>query len=118
MPRDASELAHRLPRGAGAVCRPSLSNGKREGRYWLVGNIHNSRGRPMFVRLQDSPKGPAGKWTDAATSEHGDLLDVIRVSLGLRDFREVAQEARRFLNLPRAEPQPAMKPMRPPGSAG
>ena len=101
MPRDAAELARRLAREAEAVCRHYLSNGKREGRYWLVGDVHNTPGRSMFVRLQDSPKGPAGKWTDAATGEHGDLLDIIRESLGLRDFREVAEEARRFLNLPR-----------------
>ncbi|WP_252720187.1 hypothetical protein, partial [Acinetobacter baumannii] len=86
-----SDLARRLAREAEAVCRHYLSNGRREGRYWLVGDVHNSPGRSMFVRLQDSPKGPAGKWTDAATSEHGDLLDVIRESLGLRDFREVAE---------------------------
>src|SRR6266487_6426795 len=103
MARDASELAHRLAREAEAVCRHYLSNGKRKGRYWLVGDVHNTSGGSMFVRLQDSPKGPAGKWTDAATSEHGDLLDVISESLGLRDFREVAEEARRFLKLPRSE---------------
>ena len=114
MPRDASELAHRLAREAEAVCRHYLSNGKREGRYWLVGDVHNSPGRSMFVRLQDSPKGPAGKWTDAATSEHGDLLDIIRESLGLRDFREVAEEARRFLKLPRPEPELVLRPARPP----
>ncbi|HAP13916.1 MAG TPA: DNA primase [Afipia sp.] len=118
MPRDASELARRLAREAEAVCRYYLSNGKREGRYWLVGDVHNSPGRSMFVRLQDSPKRPAGKWTDAATSEHGDLLDIIGKSLGLRDFREVAEEARRFLNLPRAEPQPVLKSVRPPAVAG
>src|SRR5271155_4621013 len=105
MPRDASELAHRLAREAEAVCRHYLSNGKREGRYWLVGDVHNAPGRSMFVRLQDSPKGPAGKWTDAATGDHGDLLDIIRETLGLSDFREVAEEARRFLKLPRAEPE-------------
>jgi hypothetical protein len=116
--RDASELAHRLAREAEAVCRHYLSNGKREGRYWLVGDVHNSPGRSMFVRLQDSPKGPAGKWTDAATSEHGDLLDVIRESLGLRDFREVAEEARRFLKLPRLEPDVVLKASRPPAPAG
>jgi hypothetical protein len=118
MSHDASELARRLAREAEAVCRHYLSNGKREGRYWLVGDVHNTPGRSMFVRLQDSPKGPAGKWTDAATSEHGDLLDVIRESLGLQDFREVAHEARRFLNLPRAEPQPVLKSVRPPAPAG
>ena len=64
MRRDASELAHRLAREAEAVCRHYLSNGKRKGRYWLVGDVHNTLGRSMFVRLQNSPKGLAGKWTE------------------------------------------------------
>jgi hypothetical protein len=64
MPRDAGELAHRLAREAEAVCRYYLSNGRREGRYWLVGDVHNAPGRSMFVRLQESTKGPAGKWTE------------------------------------------------------
>lgn len=68
MRRDASELAHRLAREAEAVCRHYLSNGKRKGRYWLVGDVHNTPGRSMFVRLQDSPKGPAGKWTEYVAS--------------------------------------------------
>src|SRR3981189_1303897 len=118
MPRDAAELARRLARGAEAVCRHYLSNGKREGRYWLVGDVHNSPGRSMFVRLQDSPKGRAGKWTDAATGEHGDLLDIIRESLGLRDFPAVAEEARRFLKLPRSEPELFSKPARPRAAIG
>jgi hypothetical protein len=118
MPRDASELAHRLAREAEAVCRHYLSNGKREGRYWLVGDVRNSPGRSMFVRLQDSPKGPAGKWTDAATGEHGDLLDIIRESRGFREFREVAEEARRFLKLPHTEPEFVTKPARPAAPVG
>jgi len=118
MPRDASDLARRLAREAEAVCRHYLSNGKREGRYWLVGDVHNSPGRSLFVRLQDSTKGPAGKWTDAATSEHGDLLDIIRESLGLRDFRDVAEEARRFLKLPRSEREVVPKAARPAAPTG
>ncbi|KRR25243.1 DNA primase [Bradyrhizobium lablabi] len=101
MPRDASELAHRLAREAEAVCGHYLSNGRRQGRYWLIGDSRNTPGRSMFVRLIESAKGPAGKWTDAATGEHGDLLDIIRDSCGLLDFRDVAEEARRFLHLPR-----------------
>jgi hypothetical protein len=107
MPRDASELVHRLARDAEAVCRHYLSNGRRQGSYWLVGDARNTPGRSMFVRLRESPKRPAGKWTDAATGEHGDLLDIIRESCGLLDFRDVADEARRFLNLPRPNPEPA-----------
>ena len=64
MPRDASELAHRLAREAEAVCRHYLSNGKREGRYWLVGDVHNTPAARCSSRLRDSPKGPAGKWTE------------------------------------------------------
>lgn len=64
MPRDASDLAYRLARDAEAVCRHYLSNGHREGRYWLVGDARNTAGRSMYVRLKESPKGPAGKWTE------------------------------------------------------
>jgi hypothetical protein len=59
---------------------------------------------------QESGKGAAGKWTDAATGEHGDLLDVIRESCGLVDFKDVADEARTFLAMPRPEPAPEPKP--------
>jgi hypothetical protein len=114
MPRDASELASRLAREAEAVCRHYLSSGRREGRYWLVGDARNTPGRSMFVRLKGpaSGRGAAGKWTDAATGEHGDLLDVIRESRGLLDFTDVAEEARRFLRLPRSDPDSASKPVR------
>ncbi|MCB4767720.1 toprim domain-containing protein [Ancylobacter sp. Lp-2] len=103
----AHDLSHRLADRAEAVCRHYLSNGRREGRYWLVGDIRNTPGRSLFVRLQASAKGPAGKWTDAATGEHGDLLDVIRGSRGLTDFADVANEARTFLNLRHPEPEPS-----------
>lgn len=105
--QDASDLAHRLGRQAEAVCRHYLSSGRREGRYWLVGDVRNTPGRSMYVRLKDSPKGPAGKWTDAATGEHGDLLDVIRESCGLIDFKDVADEARTFLSMPAPGPEPS-----------
>ncbi|MGR7993595.1 DUF7146 domain-containing protein [Xanthobacter sp. ZOL 2024] len=101
------DLARRLAERAEEVCRRYLSNGRREGHYWLVGDARNSPGRSMFVRLRGSAKGPPGKWTDAATGEHGDLLDVIREALGLVDFAEVAEEARAFLALPKPAPEPS-----------
>jgi hypothetical protein len=120
MPRDASELACRLARDAEAVCRRYLSNGRRQGHYWMVGDVRNTPGRSMFVRLSgpDSGPGAAGHWTDAASAEHGDLLDVIRESCGFIDFRDVADEARRFLSLPRAEPRATPRPVRTPVPAG
>ena len=105
MAGDVANLAHRLAREAEAVCRHYLSNGRRVGNYWQVGDIRNTSGRSMFVRLKDAGGRPAGKWTDAATGEHGDLLDVIRESRGLVDFQDVTEEARRFLSLPRSGPE-------------
>ncbi|MGL4558340.1 MAG: hypothetical protein ACRCV5_12605 [Afipia sp.] len=72
MPRhDASELATRLGREAEAVCRHYLSSGHRAGRYWLVGDVQNTPGRSMFVRLAgpESGKGAAGKWTDYVAAD-------------------------------------------------
>jgi hypothetical protein len=104
----ASELSRRLAQDAEAVCRRYLSNGRRLGRYWIVGDARNAPGRSLFVRLSGSErgKGAAGKWIDAATDEYGDLLDIIRKSVGLHDFSEVIEEARRFLSLPRDDRPP------------
>jgi hypothetical protein len=112
MPGYAGELARCLAREAEAVCRRYLSNGRREGRYWLVGDVKNTPGRSMFVRLSgpESGKGAAGKWTDVATSEHGDLLDIIGRTCDLDDFHDVEAEARRFLSLPRPQGDPNPKP--------
>src|SRR5271169_6454805 len=120
MARDTSELARRLARDAEAVCRHYLPNGRRQGRYWTVGDVRNAPGRSMFVRLSgpDSGPGAAGHWTDAASAEHGDLLDAIRESCGLTDFCDIAEEARRFLSLPQPEPGEAPTPARTPVPTG
>ena len=108
MSTQASDLARRLAERAEMVCRHYLSNGRRSGNYWLVGDVRNTPGRSMFVRLTgaSSGKGAAGKWADAASAEHGDLLDVIRESCGLVDFKDVVEEARSFLSLPHPQPEP------------
>ena len=105
MSGSAAELARRLAREAEAVCRHYLSNGHRQGRYWLVGDVQNSPGRSLFVRLTGPDVGrcAAGRWTDAATGQHGDLLDLIRLNRGLDRLGEALGEARAFLGLPKRE---------------
>jgi len=119
MTGQASDLARRLANQAEAVCRHYLSNGRRQGRYWLVGDARNTPGRSLYVRLHaDQSSGQrAGKWTDGASGEYGDLLDIIRESCGLTSFPEVAAEARCFLDLPRPDSQPH-HPSRLPAPAG
>jgi Toprim domain len=108
MTSPAAELANRLARDAEAVCRTYLSNGRRHGRYWLIGDVHNSKGRSLYVCLTGSTagRGAPGNWTDAATGEHGDLLDLIRLNRGCAGLHEVLAEARNFLRLPRPESSP------------
>ena len=122
MSQSIAALTEALAREAENVCRYYLSNGHREGGYWMVGDARNTPGRSLFVRLKGplSGKGAAGKWTDAATGEHGDLLDIIRETCSFVDFADIAQEARRFLSLPpperpsdiasRSDPSPAGSP--------
>ena len=80
MSRDASELARRLARDAEAVCRHYLSNGRRQGRYWTVGDVRNTPGQSMFVRLNGPESGPgaAGHWTDYVAA----LIMLRRLRLG------------------------------------
>lgn len=98
----ASHIATLLAEHAEGVCRQYLSKGHKEGRYWLVGDVHNTPGRSLYVRLAASPngRGEAGKWTDAQNGNHGDLLDIIAATREYRTVRETLDEARRFLSLP------------------
>jgi hypothetical protein len=112
MTMTAAELARRLAREAEAVCRHYLSNGRKVGHYWQVGDVENTPGRSLFVRLTGPDYGPgaAGKWTDTAiTGEHGDLLDLIMLNQGFDTLAEAMAEARAFLALPHepAIPSPA-----------
>lgn len=83
-----------------------------------MGDVANTPGRSLFVRLHgpEAGRGAAGKWTDAATGEHGDLLDLIARARGLDNLRDVLDEAGRFLSLPapqrpeRRAPVPAGSP--------
>ena len=73
----ASDLARQLAERAEHVCRHYLSNGRRVGSYWIVGDVRNAAGRSMFVRLRGHSAGKrAGKWTDAATAQGARLIGI------------------------------------------
>ena len=104
-PSPAAAIAAALGARAEDVCRRYLPNGRRQGRYWIGGDLDGARGRSLFVRLSGS--GKPGGWTDAATGQHGDLLDLIRYRSGAPTLRAALDEARAFLALPAA---PACRP--------
>ena len=97
---NATAVAAALGARAEEVCRRYLPHGRKHGRYWTAGDIRGARGRSLFVRL--APPGVPGKWTDAATGEHGDLLDLIRIASGAGSLRAALAEARAFLAMPPA----------------
>ena len=96
--QNAAAIAAALSERAEAVCRHYLPHGRRQGRYWVAGDLDGARGRSLYVRL--SGPGTRGKFTDAATGQHGDLLDIVRHRSRAPTLRAALDEARAFLALP------------------
>ena len=96
----AAELSERLAANAQAVCRHYLPAGRREGRYWMVGDVAGTPGRSLYVRLFETERGAIGNWVDAATGEYGDLVDLIRLNQRHGRLSDTINEAEHYLSLP------------------
>lgn len=114
----AAELSERLSQNAQAVCRHYLPAGRREGRYWMVGDVAGTPGRSLYVRLFETGRGAIGNWVDAATGEHGDLVDLIRLNQRHGRLAETIEEAERFLALPPPADDERGRSPGPPARAG
>jgi hypothetical protein len=116
---ETEDVIRALAENAESVCRAYLPAGRREGSYWIVGDLKNTPGRSLFVRLTGPASGPgaAGKFTDGATGEHGDLLDIIRERTGKSRFPDLLAEARAHLGRPQPviPDAPAPKKAKAPG---
>ena len=77
----------------------------------MVGDLQNNPGASLHVRLYATDARPAGKFTDEATGEHGDLLDIIRHTMGFHTLADVLKEARAFLSEPAHAARPARDPV-------
>lgn len=115
----AGELSERLAQNVQAVCRHYLPAGRREGRYWMVGDVAGAPGRSLYVRLFETERGRIGNWVDAATGEHGDLVDLIRLNQRHGRLSETIDEAEKFLSLPpSADADPCRTANPPPARVG
>jgi hypothetical protein len=87
----AADIARRLAEDAEAVCRHYLTNGRKQGRYWIVGDVQNTPGRSLYVRLTGPISGPGatGKWTEHVAA--GVMLRWLYLALFWRGFGEVGQ---------------------------
>lgn len=99
----AREIVEQLAARTEAFCRAWFPNGRRVGNYWLMGDTTGAAGRSLSIRLRPAGGRAAGKWSDYATDEFGDLIDLIEVHKNCSK-REAFNEARRFLGRPDPEP--------------
>ena len=84
MTRDAAELVRRLAREAEAVCRHYLSNGRRVGNYWQIGDV---------IRVRQERAGWGAKVIDRLSHD-------LRRAFPDRDYSgEVGPQTRLFADL-------------------
>jgi hypothetical protein len=91
----ASDLSAMLSRRVDDLVPALLSGARRTGNYWQAADTSGNVGKSLYVHRA----GPrAGDWRDAATDEHGDLIDLVaavrRVSL-----RDAMEWARSYLGI-------------------
>lgn len=92
---NAKEIAELMSRDAEGWAQKLLRDGKRDGKYWVCGSVAGEAGQSLKVNLAGSKKG---RWADYATEEHGDLLDLLRVTRGLT-MADAILEAKRALGI-------------------
>ena len=105
------EIVGHLTGNVTALCQTLLPNGRREGAEWRCGNVHGEPGQSLGVHLTGAK---AGIWSDFASGECGDLLDLIQACLGL-DKGEAVQWAKNYLGIgdgsrPPLPPPPRARP--------
>lgn len=110
-PREISAL---LARDAETVAKILLPNGKRVGNEWKCGSVSGEQGQSLSLRLNGDR---AGLWSDFATGEGGDLIDLWRETNGMtvpaaikaaKDYLGIHDDRPRFATPPKtyAKPQP------------
>lgn len=92
-----AEISADLGARAECFCRAYFPDGHRHGSYWQVGDTSGAAGRSLVIRLHAQDGCKAGGWTDYATGEFGDLIDLLHAKLGSRSLRETLHEAHQFL---------------------
>lgn len=85
---------------------PSADSYHNGGLYYTLNPGRADRRVGSFVVTLEGAS--AGRWADYATGDHGDLLDLIVLSLGC-DLREALREARAYLGLAHHSPEDAAR---------
>ena len=95
--RSIADLSADLADRAESFCRQYFPEGRKQGNYWQVGDTSGAKGQSLAVRLQAQGGRKAGSWTDYATGQFGDLIDLLHERLGSCTLGETLKEVRSFL---------------------
>ncbi|WP_238368167.1 DUF7146 domain-containing protein [Mesobacterium pallidum] len=95
--RSIADLSADLADRAESFCRHYFPEGRKQGNYWQVGDTSGAKGQSLAIHLQAQRGRKAGSWTDYATGEYGDLIDLLQQRLGSVTLKETLREARSFL---------------------
>ena len=109
---DILHVKQQLASSAQSVAEMLLPGGRREGQEWRAGSVSGDKGDSLGVHLSGAK---AGIWSDFATSEGGDLLDLWQACRGV-GIADAIDQARKWLGIERQQPysEPRQAYTRPP----
>ena len=107
-----TEISRALAAQAQSVAEHLLPGGRKDGHEWRAGAVNGEAGQSLGVHLSGNK---AGVWSDFASGESGDLLDLWRATRG-GTLGEALNEAREWLGMERPKPyrEPARNYVKPP----
>lgn len=91
----AKHIAEKLAQQVENVLKHLLPEGKGQGNYWCVGSVKGEPGQSLKVCFTGSK---AGVWSDFATGQAGDLLDLWAAGQDL-SLREALYKAKQWPGL-------------------
>lgn len=94
---DIRALSQELAARAESFCRHFFPDGRKQGSYWQMADISGSPGQSLVVRLGDLDGRRAGNWTDYASDDYGDLIDLLHAHKGHSKLRDTLRLCRAFL---------------------
>lgn len=98
---DVRQIAEMLAARAPELAAELLPGGRREGHEWRCGSLAGETGQSCGVHLTGAR---AGVWSDFATSERGDALDLVAAVLFRGDKAQAIRWSRSWLGLDAQDP--------------
>ena len=95
--QDIRDISLDLAARAETFCRHFFPDGYKAGNYWKIGDTSGAPGQSLSIRLIDHGGRKAGNWTDYASGEFGDLIDLLHARQGNVKLGQTLNACRSFL---------------------